>query len=229
MEVPKDKVFQCREGHHLCEECYSNCTSCPQCRAPFEKDRRIRTLVVEALLDDYSLECLNKKSGCKAELNRKNFQDHVESCSFSLGADVWKRWEEWEKTKKATPATKVDETSPRTGPSFCFQATPPSPAFALIPAAPLYHSPTAPSFVTVPTPQVFPQVGTPPFVNGNAINQFPTPNAATTFQLPKTLFVHGQFGSPNGISFPTPGSPVFFANGGNVNLGNVFQQTRMQT
>ena len=50
LDMPKvgQKIFQCRNGHTLCESCSERVTYCPTCRHPLENHgQRTRNLVAE--------------------------------------------------------------------------------------------------------------------------------------------------------------------------------------
>ena len=56
LEVPNDPpIYQCENGHILCEECYEECLpSCPTCRIHLEASgSRIRSRIAEKALERY--------------------------------------------------------------------------------------------------------------------------------------------------------------------------------
>ena len=82
LQLPKNKVLQCLNGHILCEECQEKVKkACPQCRIPF--GRKVgRNIVVENLLDELELGCAYRKKGCAKKLNRKSIDKHIKACEF---------------------------------------------------------------------------------------------------------------------------------------------------
>lgn len=81
-EMPEGKIFQCKDGHVIGEECYMQLKECPQCRVPFDKNAEIRNRLMESMLDELKMECPYHASGCKEKLDRKTIRQHVESCRF---------------------------------------------------------------------------------------------------------------------------------------------------
>ena len=51
MKPPK-KIFQCKNGHVLCETCIEKVYRCPTCRIPFSGEQRIRNIALEKLVED---------------------------------------------------------------------------------------------------------------------------------------------------------------------------------
>lgn len=86
----QNKVFQCKNGHILCESCKIKCTCCPFCKEIVNN----RNLVLEQLLDYHFIECPNK--GCTYSCKKMNMEEHMKSCCFNpvqcpcCGDKLWK-------------------------------------------------------------------------------------------------------------------------------------------
>lgn len=80
-EIPEKEIFQCQNGHTICNKCIKNLTLCPQCRVSLGL-RKIRNRGLEDLLDLMKFDCSFKTGGCKAKVSRKEITSHNESCSF---------------------------------------------------------------------------------------------------------------------------------------------------
>ncbi|CAL8124308.1 unnamed protein product [Orchesella dallaii] len=50
-DLPPGNIYQCKNGHTICETCVNNLYNCPQCRVPYGNDR-IRNRVAEALINN---------------------------------------------------------------------------------------------------------------------------------------------------------------------------------
>jgi len=95
MEIYSGKVFQCREGHTVCESCLKrlgksrgserNTKKCPQCRAPIGKIR-VRALEVMA-------EALDKPCGfvgCTFKGKGAELKFHKKTCIFKpMKCPIW--------------------------------------------------------------------------------------------------------------------------------------------
>lgn len=87
LNIPTEKILQCRRGHVLCQRCHSELINCPKCHSLLNKDgEEIRCMVLEEMLDELKLDCPFKASGCNKILDRKSVQSHVQLCWFGLRA-----------------------------------------------------------------------------------------------------------------------------------------------
>lgn len=85
MEIPAFEIYQCTNGHILCEYCLLKVKLCPQCQQSFEVDGipiRIRARVLENILDSIERPCPYKKEGCTGKFSRKLLNEHKETCIF---------------------------------------------------------------------------------------------------------------------------------------------------
>lgn len=75
MEPVAPPIFQCNEGHIICEDCKKRVTTCPECRAPLGTCRaRLLERIVEPLL----VECPN--AGCGEWVALGQLRGHREGC-----------------------------------------------------------------------------------------------------------------------------------------------------
>eukprot|EP01083_Nonionella_stella_P070420 188385_1 len=84
LESFNSKIYQCCEGHVVCEECKIKIPSpkkCPSCRKPLGD---IRNRVLEDLVKDALLPCRNEPRGCKVVLSLDKRLVHEKDCKFSL-------------------------------------------------------------------------------------------------------------------------------------------------
>lgn len=78
-ELLVGQVFQCVNGHVICEKCVKSVLSCPQCRIEYN-GAPIRVRVLENMLDRMSFNCKYKKKGCTQMLKRADLFTHNETC-----------------------------------------------------------------------------------------------------------------------------------------------------
>lgn len=89
-EIPKEKVYQCVNGHAICSTCCSRVGKCPVCRVSFwtkipgsDGEKKIRALMIESMLDAMTFDCPNKRLGCQAIMKRQDIDNHlVNHCKY---------------------------------------------------------------------------------------------------------------------------------------------------
>ncbi|CAL8071664.1 unnamed protein product [Orchesella dallaii] len=81
LDLPINEVYQCRNGHTICDDCISSLTHCPQCRVRFE-DSRIRNRALEAMLDIVEIECSYRDKGCDVKTTRNPLLIHERECVY---------------------------------------------------------------------------------------------------------------------------------------------------
>jgi hypothetical protein len=57
------KIFQCKNGHVACEACYTNLTTCAECRVGLTHPG-MRNLQMEKLLESLPQKCRHFEAGC---------------------------------------------------------------------------------------------------------------------------------------------------------------------
>ncbi|XP_054716416.1 zinc finger TRAF-type-containing protein 1 homolog [Uloborus diversus] len=84
LDLPKDAIYQCRNGHLMCSECFNHLLAdaqlrlgaaiCPSCRTLISRDLCVRNLVVEKAASELPARCAN----CHAKYARCLHQVHQE-------------------------------------------------------------------------------------------------------------------------------------------------------
>ncbi len=77
LQIPRAKIFQCVNGHSICEECSSRVKPCPECRS---SRKRSRNLLAEKLLDGFEFKCSYSEQGCKKTMMRGELSAHEDQC-----------------------------------------------------------------------------------------------------------------------------------------------------
>ncbi len=78
LELPKSSpIYQCPNGHIVCNICHKKLQFCPQCREPLGK---YRCRIAEELMDFEP--CSFFKHGCSARFVTKYGKDHEKECQF---------------------------------------------------------------------------------------------------------------------------------------------------
>lgn len=78
-DYPRKEVYQCFNGHIVCNLCYARLTNCPICRVTY--GRKIRNLIAEALLDTITHNCSFRAHGCwRTNIPRNQLTAHEIQC-----------------------------------------------------------------------------------------------------------------------------------------------------
>jgi len=72
-------IYQCENGHIICNVCHKTLTECPQCRVHLAK---IRNLIAENILEASTKPCPFAKHGCVVRLQSENEDEHKKICNF---------------------------------------------------------------------------------------------------------------------------------------------------
>ncbi len=80
-EIPEKEIYQCQNGHTICNVCVESVSICPQCRVNLGTPR-IRSRPLEDILDLMKFDCSYKSQGCEAKVARNDITTHFENCSF---------------------------------------------------------------------------------------------------------------------------------------------------
>ena len=86
-QVPKSKIFVCRNSHKVCESCYGKITAdakqCPQGNCPYDDPPR-RNRELEAIIEnaDIEISCSNASAGCTVEMKKEELREHEVNCIF---------------------------------------------------------------------------------------------------------------------------------------------------
>lgn len=81
LEPIASTIFQCCNGHLVCEVCIKSMQKCGVCREEFPA-KLIRNLAMESLTENLKFSCRNAPLGCEFQLNRSDLKNHVFDCSF---------------------------------------------------------------------------------------------------------------------------------------------------
>ena len=80
LEFPKNSpVYQCENGHVLCNACHGRVINCPSCRVRLG---RIRCLAVEKVIAKFGGPCKFSKFGCNARLPHELLPSHETMCDW---------------------------------------------------------------------------------------------------------------------------------------------------
>ena len=74
-------IYQCRNGHLMCNKCMPQLKNCAICRDKLPR-RMIRNLEVEEIAAAEKYPCMNTSRGCKEILNYKDMEEHTKQCVF---------------------------------------------------------------------------------------------------------------------------------------------------
>ena len=78
LEFPRTTpIYQCDNGHVLCNTCHGRVTDCPTCRGRLGK---VRCLAMEKVLAKFPLPCKFNQYGCSVILEQKQLQQHEQIC-----------------------------------------------------------------------------------------------------------------------------------------------------
>lgn len=79
-ELPESPILQCKNGHTLCQSCYTKCSKCPLCRHPLDQKDPIRALKLENIAEKVLFPC--PYEGCTSQKKIKDMKPHKSSCAF---------------------------------------------------------------------------------------------------------------------------------------------------
>ena len=73
-------IFQCGNGHTICNSCHDQVENCPSCRSPL--DVVIRNLLAEHLLEMVLTRCSFYRRGCEGKFSREERLAHEKDCIY---------------------------------------------------------------------------------------------------------------------------------------------------
>ena len=80
LEFPKTApIYQCDNGHVLCNSCHGRVTDCPTCRGRLGK---VRNLAIEKIIAKFPIPCKFNKYGCEVILAKMKLSGHEIICRF---------------------------------------------------------------------------------------------------------------------------------------------------
>ena len=90
LKIPRTTpIFQCEQGHILCNTCHPRLHDCPVCRRPL---RNTRCLVVEKIISKLPLRCINFNEGCdEPQALPDKIIEHEKDCNYRSVKCVFNR------------------------------------------------------------------------------------------------------------------------------------------
>ena len=80
LQVPKTSpIYQCLNGHIVCNQCHPKLTTCPVCRNVLGK---IRSIISEKMIKQVRFGCKFATEGCPIQLPHADLLDHESKCIF---------------------------------------------------------------------------------------------------------------------------------------------------
>ena len=80
-QIPQSApIYQCENGHMICNSCHQRLTICPSCRKPLGK---IRCMFAEQILQKISFSC-PFAPGCKVRSVASVRDQHAAECQFRV-------------------------------------------------------------------------------------------------------------------------------------------------
>lgn len=72
-------IYQCKEGHLVCNDCRKSCRKCPTCRGPLGN---IRNRALEQCVANVKVSCKFKELGCHCKILLSKANNHAENCLY---------------------------------------------------------------------------------------------------------------------------------------------------
>ncbi|ODM94886.1 E3 ubiquitin-protein ligase Siah1 [Orchesella cincta] len=80
-EILTAPIYQCQNGHIICNNCINRIEFCGECRIPLG-DSRIRNVALEYISQSMEVKCPNSTDGCEVLTTSGNLKIHLEVCDF---------------------------------------------------------------------------------------------------------------------------------------------------
>lgn len=74
-------IYQCQNGHLVCQGCFTKITHCPTCRVPIS-DPSIRNLQLDRLASTFQFPCKYNFNGCQWNSYWFKKRDHEDNCDY---------------------------------------------------------------------------------------------------------------------------------------------------
>ena len=82
IRIPESSpIYQCPNGHVVCNVCHAKLKQCPVCRANLGKTR---SLVAEKIMSKLPKSCENSEHGCKVLLIKDQLTKHEQKCQYRI-------------------------------------------------------------------------------------------------------------------------------------------------
>lgn len=80
-KFPENEIYQCQNGHTICESCVKDSQNCSTCRVSLGSSPT-RVISLEKFLDMQKFDCPYKGQGCDIKVTRTGLTRHSEKCQF---------------------------------------------------------------------------------------------------------------------------------------------------
>lgn len=82
--IPRKEIYQCINGHSICNNCVVNVAVCPTCRVIVSgsKIAKIRNYYAENFLDAMKFACVWNDNGCDLLIARDQLTIHESNCEY---------------------------------------------------------------------------------------------------------------------------------------------------
>lgn len=80
-QVLVSPIYQCQNGHIVCNQCIERLNQCGECRVPLAGSR-IRNVALENICKSVDVRCPNKSEGCDVLTTVEMLKNHLEVCGY---------------------------------------------------------------------------------------------------------------------------------------------------
>lgn len=82
--IPRKEIYQCKNGHSICNVCLMKLVICPTCRVAVSGSNtvKVRNHYAESFLDSMKFECKWKDQGCEVLIERNQLPEHEIVCRY---------------------------------------------------------------------------------------------------------------------------------------------------
>lgn len=74
-------IYQCQNGHIICNNCIEKLAQCGECRVTLA-GARIRNVALENICKSVDVKCPNRGEGCEVRTTVELLKSHLEVCGF---------------------------------------------------------------------------------------------------------------------------------------------------
>lgn len=75
-------IYQCQNGHIVCNHCIERLAQCGECRVPLSPGSRIRNVALENICKSVDVKCPNRSEGCEIRTTVELLKSHLETCGY---------------------------------------------------------------------------------------------------------------------------------------------------
>lgn len=80
-EILMAPIYQCSNGHVVCNQCVDKVDFCSQCRVPLTNPK-IRNVALEQICQSLEVKCPNNLDGCEVVTMVEHLKLHMETCEY---------------------------------------------------------------------------------------------------------------------------------------------------